>query len=298
MDNEQEGIRLSDGSIVDPEIFKDLEGTLRSENSEEFQENRFSRNKPEDPISPFTADPLPTTKNIAGKRHEERSERAQDVDEQQNAPVAPNYETWAENKNRYDLPGVDTIPPGRQAARAEQAAQIAEERGAVDRVEQKGSAKNLQGKFSPQGQSTYGKDETVVRVQGTADHPERTLAHEMGHAIDYAYGDSRGYNLTTELFDLDTPTDEAQTEGLADEAIAVSEKARGDFKGQQQYRRQFKELTADIVGQAIIQPRATKRDAPNLFERVQEAAEDAGFGGAIPKPLANDPKRPRILDIE
>jgi len=288
--SDKEGVRLSDGSVVDPEIFENLEETLLEEDDEDFQTNRFSRQKAEDPISPFTAEPFGTVKNVAGKRHNERSERAQDVDEQQNAPIAPNYETWAENPNRYDLPGVDTIPAGRQAARAEHAAKIAQQRGDVDRVEQKGSAKNLQGKFSPRGNKTYGKDENVVRVQGNANQPERTLAHEIGHVFDFGAGDKRGFGLTDKLFGLDSPTSEGDTRELTDEAFEVSEKARGDFKGQESYRREYKELTADIVGQAIIQPRATKRDAPQLFERLEQAAQEGGFAEAIPDPLGTDPE--------
>jgi hypothetical protein len=245
--------------------------------------------------SPFTVKTAGPRNRSVKKIHENRSERAQDVDEQQNAPVTTDEELWIENKNEYDYPGVDTIPARRRAARAEAAARIAQEQGAVDRVEQKGSAKNLQGKFSPEGQSTYGVDDTVVRVQNTASDPGRTLAHEIGHSLDYAYGDRRGYGLSDELFDLDTPVSEGETEALVDEAKELSEKARGGFGSQGQYRRQFTELTADVVGQAIIQPRATKRDAPKLFERVQELGSEVGIDDATPEPLGREPEREGFL---
>lgn len=108
-------------------------------------------------------------------------------------------------------------------------------------------------------------------------------------------GEQRGFSLTDKLFDLDTPTSKGDTEALTDEAFEVSEKARGDFKGQERYRREYKELTADLVGQAIVQPRATKRDAPQLFDRLQKAADEEGFGEAFPDPLGADPERQGFL---
>jgi len=275
---------------------QEIEESILGTGISEFSGGNFDYSDSSMTTSPFTVEASGIGPAAVEKIHESRSERAQDVDEQQNAPVTTDEEKWLENKNRYDYPGVDTIPKTRQRKRAEKAAQVAEETGAADRVEQKGSAKNLQGKFSPEGTSTYGREDDVVRVQGNATEPERTLAHEVGHALDYGFGEGRGYDLTNELFDLDTPTSEGQTEELTEQAKTVSKKARGDFKGQQQYRRQFKELTADALGQAIIQPRATKRDAPNLFERIEDAAEEAGFGEAIPDPLGTEPEPQGFLE--
>jgi len=284
---------LGPGQIREEILSEESEGTTTrgslTEGVREFRDDERIE-------SPFRVSVVGPRKRSVEKVHENRSERAQDVDEQQNAPITTDEEKWLQNPNRYDYPGVDTIPETRQKRRAERAAQVAQERGAVDRVEQKGSAKNLQGKFSPEGTSTYGREDDVVRVQGNATEPERTLAHEVGHALDYGFGEGRGYDLTNELFDLDTPTSEGQTEELTEQAKTVSKKARGDFKGQQQYRRQFKELTADALGQAIIQPRATKRDAPNLFERIEDAAEEAGFGEAIPDPLGTEPEPQGFLE--
>jgi len=150
-----------------------IEEDIMSSGISEFTGGTFDYTDDSQTESPFTVDASGVGPAAVEKIHESRSERAQDVDEQQNAPVTTDEEKWLENKNRYDYPGVDTIPKTRQRKRAEKAAQVAEETGAADRVEQKGSAKNLQGKFSPSGSDTYGKDEDVVRVQGTANEPER-----------------------------------------------------------------------------------------------------------------------------
>lgn len=243
--------------------------------------------------SPFTVEASGLGAKSVEKIHESRSERAQTVDEKQNAPVTTDEEKWVENKNRYDYPGVDTIPAGRQQRRAERAGRAALDLGVADRVEQKGSAKNLQGKFSPKGSSTYGGGENVARVQGTANKPERTLAHEVGHAFDYGTEGGR-YGLSKRLFQ--EPDDPSERNELEKEAIKISERGRGDFKGQQSYRRKHAELTADLFAQATIEPRATKREAPKLFERFEKIAEEEGFADVIPDPLEADPEPEGFLD--
>jgi hypothetical protein len=255
----------------------------------------FTPTDEETAASPFRVEVEGPRKRSISKIHESRSERAQDVDEQQNAPITTDEEKWIENKNRYDYPGVDTIPESRKQARAEKAAQVAQERGAVDRVEQKGSAKTLGGKFSPPGSDTYGRGEAVARVQNTASQPERTLAHEVAHSFDYMVGNNPNEaNLQDELFDEDPERTvvgrdfDEDTDPLIRDAYRLSERARSGGSGS--YRRSTVELTADAVSQAILNPRATKREAPNLFERVEDAADEYGFAEAIPDPLESDPE--------
>lgn len=266
-------------------MYGDIEEAISEMSPEELQEelrNRTSdvrtgvtrfkdKSKTE---SPFTVDVEGPRRTSVARLHEERTPRAQTVDEQQNAPVTLDEEQWIEQKNRYDYPGVDTVPRERLGRRAETAAKWAKERGRVDRVEHKGSAKNLQGKFSPRGSKTYGRDETVVRVQGTASAPERTLAHEMGHAFDWSYGSPGGHTLSNELFQ---EASDDERDALIDEARSISTYARGDFEGQERYRNEYAELTADVVGQAILDPRATRREAPKLYDRLEDLAGREGW---------------------
>lgn len=61
--------------------------------------------------------------------HQNRSERARDVDNQRKAEIASDYDQWAESPNSYDYPGVDT--PGQETdfvneQQREQAKQIEE----------------------------------------------------------------------------------------------------------------------------------------------------------------------------
>lgn len=282
----------------------DIEDDILSSGHSDFSNTTVEYKDQSMTESPFTVETSGLGRKSLDKIHESRSERAKTVDEKQNAPVTLDEEKWVENKNRYDYPGVDTIPAGRQQRRAERAGRLAMDLGAADRVEQKGSAKNLQGKFSTDMSSTYGRGENVARVQGTAEKPERTLAHEVGHAFDYAsegpsdYGEmldtNKSYGLSQKLFRQ--PDDAEKRNQLEKEAIEISKRGRGDFKGQQSYRRKHEELTADLFAHAVIEPRATKREAPELFDRFESIAEEEGFAEAIPNPLEADPEKEGFLD--
>lgn len=246
--------------------------------------------------SPFSVSVEGPRKKSVDKIHESRSERAQDVDEQQNAPITTDEEKWIENKNRYDYPGVDTVPESRQKARAENAARVAQETGAVDKVQYQGQGKNLKGKFSPPGATTYGRGEAIARVQKTSSDPAFTLAHEIGHAFDFGVGDDPNkQGMQEEVFgDPDTYRGmigrefDEDTDPLTQQAYQLSERVRKGGKGS--YRRKTEELLADSIAASILEPRATQREAPDLFNRIQEVADEQGFGDAIPEPLGADPE--------
>lgn len=267
-----------------------------------FTTGSIERPSEEAARSPFTTEISGPRKRSLSKIHNNRSERAQDVDEQQNAPITTDEEKWINNKDTLDYPGVDTIPANRRAARAETAARKAQEKGGVDRVEQKGNAKNLRGKFSPEGSSTYGADKDVVRVQNTADQPARTLAHEVGHALDHNVASGEGATFSERLLNDTTYSTtvinepDVDDETLKEQAKSVSKKARGTFY-QPGYRKSSKELGADFIGQAIINPQATKRDAPELFDRFEDLAEREGFDDVFSDPLSKDSERQNILDL-
>lgn len=56
------------------------------------------------------------------QRHENRSERAQTLDEKKTAPITRNPIVWANNPSEYDYPGIDTVQPNRlHEQRSEQA---------------------------------------------------------------------------------------------------------------------------------------------------------------------------------
>jgi len=277
-----------------------LRSAVRGSGDDELTEGEVQEKKTdgkENP-SPFTVEVTGPRRRTVEKIHQSRSERAQDVDEQQNAPITTNEEKWLENPDRFDYPGVDTIPAARKKARAEKAASVAKKKAGLDEVQKKGRASSgLQGKFSPEGRDTYGAESNVVRVQENAFDEGQTLAHEVGHAFDFGTGEDRGFSIGGELLGLeDDSVSEEEERELFEEAKELSKRARGGFGSKGQYRRRFEELTADALGQSFIEPRAAKREAPNLFDRATEIAEEKGFDDAIESPLGTDPERRGFLD--
>jgi hypothetical protein len=281
-------VTLDDGSEIDADIFENLESSLAEEDPESFQENRFTRRKSDDPVTPFTAEPLPTASNVAQKRHAERSERAQHVDEEYNAPIAPDYETWQKNPNRYDLPGVDTIPQSERDRRGREAAESAKEAGLIDTVEETSLGGNMRGKFTtddPRALPTGEQSERKIQKEADLDdeypvfQEGPVLAHETGHAIDFAVG---GEN--TESFGSEFDFFEGREEDLEQEARTLTKRLRGSISpGEQAYREDNRELVADAFAAMAIEPRAAKREAPNLTEALRtEFAESIDDEGQLP----------------
>lgn len=270
--SESEGIELSDGSVVDPDVFSNLESSLREQEPEEFRESRFTRRKSDDPVTPFTAEPLPTAQNVGEVRHQERTERAQHVDEEYNAPIASDYETWAENPNRYDLPGVDTIPQEEQRQRGRQAAERAKDAGLIDKIERTGLSGNMRGRFTtddPRSVPTGEEPERKIQAEDSLDdefpvfQEGPVFAHETGHAIDFAVGVGERFGSQGDFF-------EGREEDLKDEALTLTERMRGAIApGEQAYREDARELVADAFASMAIEPRAARREAPNLVEALE-----------------------------
>lgn len=218
-------------------------------------------------FSPFTTS---VTSSKADQIHEDRSEVEQETDEAFNAPITTDFEKWKESPNRYDYPGVDTVPAGKAEERAERKLSKAKEEGIVTDVNRGASFEG-----GVRGRASWGEDGTEVMVSGKVeegDEPDPrfkkgpVLSHEVGHAVDHAA--DFGFR------DLVKENDE-----LREEAISVSEQMRGTFETASDERKQYraedpdtgsKELFADFFASATVQPRATKRQAPKLTEAVQD----------------------------
>lgn len=273
MADSDDGIRLPDGSRVDKNLFQSLESKLQKEEPDEFRENRFTRRKADDAVTPFTSQPLPTARNVGHVRHQERSERAQTADENYNAPIAPDYETWAENPDRYDLPGVDTIPQDERDARGQAAARKAKEAGLIDKIEETGLDGNMRGQFTtddPRRVATGEEPERKIQREPDLDdeypvfQTGPVLAHEAGHAIDFEVGIGERFGSQGDFF-------QGRDEDLESEAKTLTKRMRGSISpGEQAYREDNRELIADAFASMAIEPRAAKREAPNLVQALQE----------------------------
>jgi|APHM01.1.fsa_nt_gi hypothetical protein len=220
--------------------------------------------------SPFVADKTRVPRMDAHQKHRKRSARAKKMDREFNAPLTSDQDEWAESPNRLDIVGIDTISMDNYLDRAETAAGIALDTGAVDRVEQKGTGKQLQGKFSPAGNSRYGAGDAVVRVMNTANDPETTLAHEVSHGLDYGLRKPPGERKTQmDFFGVSEAI--ADDDELLSEARTLSERFRGEIKSRgKKYRESPTELVADAMASGILEPRAARREAPNVFDRIEK----------------------------
>jgi len=293
--DENSGVTLSDGSTVDTVIFNNLESSLQSEDREDFQQNRFTRRKSSDDVTPFTAQPLGTVRNVANVRHEERSEVAQGTDEAFNAPIAPDYETWRKNPDQYDLPGIDTIPQEERDKRGRAAAEAAQEAGLVDRVEREPfDAVGRRGEFTAEVPDRIVTDEDDIdtSIQARPDLDDESpvfqegpvLAHETGHAIDFAAGGP------TERFGSEFDFFEGREEDLRAEAERLTERVRGSIEDDSRsYREDSRELVADAFASMAVEPRAARREAPNLVDALQtEFVDEVDDDGALSQRIGGD----------
>ncbi|WP_136689984.1 hypothetical protein [Halorhabdus amylolytica] len=61
------------------------------------------------------------------ERHEQRSERAQELDEQKHAPTTRDPIKWSQNPGEYDFPGIDTLNPSKKhESRSDRAQEVDE----------------------------------------------------------------------------------------------------------------------------------------------------------------------------
>ncbi|MFB6197359.1 MAG: hypothetical protein ABEI52_03685 [Halobacteriaceae archaeon] len=203
--------------------------------------------------------------------HKRRSERAQTVDKQHNAPLPDTVGQWANNPDRYDMPGIDTIPEDLEKRRAERFAKEQTERGAISSIEERSVGevidrpkKLANGAFDPSNKQ--------VRVREDFSGGDRafTLAHEAGHASD-AFATptdtatKRGFEID-ELFD-----DDGRKETVRDELTNLSERARGTLDGyNKRYRDSPHEKIADAAALATLEPRAARREGGEAVSFLEE----------------------------
>jgi hypothetical protein len=259
-------------------------------------------------ISPFTTTTATEEKKAdkIEKVQDSRSKTAKKTDKSFNAPIAGSVEKWAKSPSQTDLPGVDTIPDSKLKERADRfadkATKIKDEKTGkpiLDKVEEKGQAKNLQGKFSPYTSSTYGEG-NIVRVQKSAKNKGTTLAHELGHAVSFFEKEKKAIDarrekdeamkrdvgvvkMSDDLIGNDrnglfggTVTgaeDLKKEDGPKKDAKEISERMRGSVKKQRSYRGKPEEKFADFVSSVITEPRAAKREAPELYSEFKQKAQ-------------------------
>jgi hypothetical protein len=241
----------------------------------------------------------------ADQIHEARSEKAQAADESFNAPIAPTLGHWVRDPNRWDLPGVDTIAPEVSRKRAESLLTNLLDYGIVETVTEKESIESKSGIGTVSGRFTLADREVLLRKDVDERDPLRgeiaglTAAHEAGHALDYnelkrQRVNQPGYFDLPEGIDF-LPEDQQRLDALfkdSEETIdeqldRLTVRARGAYAGNDpddefsdifadedeqysEYRSRLGEKMADAFALAVLEPRATKRETPELFEFLQD----------------------------
>jgi hypothetical protein len=228
-------------------------------------------------------------------QQEERTRKERIADNSfRSTKVTDDYETWRSAPNEYDFQGVDTVSTRIKRQRARDALQTAQDKGLVNEFVEAESKRELpgadKGSVSSRTRGTFepGLQNVGVRTdKGDEEQRTETLAHEVGHAIDF--GDSpssasamQGLGIFNDGGDLEpvtvgeraldtvgSPTPE--DDQAAQEMREISRDRRGDFgKYRDDYRDDPTELAADFFGSAITRPRNTKAKAPEATRRAAD----------------------------
>lgn len=222
-------------------------------------------------------DPTPRNISVQGRDKEEaiehmaeRSPAERRTDRSFNAQLTLDVEVWKQNTDRYDYPGVDTIPKSRRLERTQNKFATAFRQEEVSKVSARDRDADRFGFHRPQSQ-------TIAVDTGLATDPEATLAHELGHAVDKAIAppDVEGYAAENQGTFEDTETREQA------EQLAERRRARPMERIQQSYEDKDypfeRELFADVYAEMLEEPRAAKREAPEAVRAVQEMTAGTGF---------------------
>lgn len=208
--------------------------------SRQFQYGRTRFDSPQDGVPNDVEDQMA-----------DRSEAAREADRSFNAPITFDEDKWLDNPNEYDYPGVDTIPQQRRAERT------------VEKAQRGGFSINP-GKLAGSKQGSQTGSTANVDVGASFD-PVSTAAHEVGHAAESSIAGRGG--LSDELFEDDQVRKEAEELAVRRRSMATS---FDSIEAVYDERDIDSELFADAFAVATEEPRAARREAPNLIRELQD----------------------------
>lgn len=195
----------------------------------------------------------------------ERSRAARRTDRSFNADITVDDEEWIEDPDRHDYPGIDTVPEQRRAERVKEKVRDLDEDVEIEPTRIKGKAT---GRHMHGGQ---GPAKIEVDIQDSWD-PVSSAAHEVGHAVDRNVTEFG--KLSGKLF----KGNNEETKQLREEAKRLTERRRpwvddaDDLVNRGHYTPyEFdKELLADAWAVGVEEPKAARREAPNLIDRIED----------------------------
>jgi len=217
--------------------------------------------------------------------HAERSPEERRTDESFNAQIALDYDTWRENPDHYDMPGVDTIPRERRLERTKEAAGELADQGLVETIEASASGPRKSG-------VTGNATAQTARIATAQDDPESTLAHELGHLADKAGGGRA--SLTDAIFGgIGGEAETEEQEELREQGARLASRRRKggtlkeDWVVEQAEKRSFggggfDEVFADAFAEIVEEPRRAKAEAPDLVREIRDEYRDAKDGFFVP----------------
>lgn len=208
-------------------------------------------------------------KSPSERQHSRRSERAQTVDENHNAPLPDTYGQWANNPNKYDLPGVDTIPEEKERERAESFAQSQKKRGAISDIDKSASLETKTAGHFAKGTFTASDKSVQVGDFISEDEEAFVLSHEAGHAADAFATPGETTTSRESEFDEMFETDE-EKQRVSEALSTLSERARGQFGDGDTYRNSTHERIADAVSLTVLEPRAARREGSEAVNFLEE----------------------------
>jgi len=191
------------------------------------------------------------------ERMAERTPEARRADRSFNAPVTLDEDEWLDDPDELDYPGADTIPNQRRAERVREKA---------DKL-----GVGIETRKLP-GQGSFAGDTAAVDTSSSFD-PISTAAHEVGHGADQIVSEDRD-GVAPSLLEDEQVREEAEQLAVERRSMVNSVESIEDAYDA---RDVDGELFADAFAVATEEPRKTKREAPNLFRKLEEeTAADAG----------------------
>lgn len=237
------------------------------------------------PMSAFTTTVTGDVVETLRRIHARRSPQARAADAGFNAPITTDEERWRKNPNRLDFPGVDTIPAAEAAKRAAPVIVRLKEKGHLHSFSYEKKTSFNYGAYNPHGFATKKRKVLYVsEVTGKpryyyedkrSDKPEiriykpkynflketeiqrtHTVAHEAGHALDWAKKPERVYGGRSAFENVYSGTLKKTYKA---EMLGLTKHVRGEYKDKD-YRERSNEMIADAIASFVLQPRATKRE--------------------------------------
>lgn len=205
-----------------------------------------------------------------------RSRKARIADRSTTADNTVNdFGEWAAQPNRRDFPGVDTLSEQYRANRIDDVADLVLEQGVVRDIKVHDEL------YGGGAAGEFGTGDAGILIAGERRDSHRHLAHEIGHALDFAAAEELD---SSDEFGSQTAfkeADDEKVEQAADELSGIwDERGRDKPLTNTDYLNDPRELAADFAALAFEDPQRAKKRAPT----AQEVFSEVGILDTLTQP--------------